>query len=576
MIRLAPLLSTFLVVACVGRPGLTSESDIWRTPEREGANAIYLWLRMNDVPTDYDEIVTLCNAHAAPLSLLDLRDVARKKGLHATIKHGRTDDLIALQRPVIVYLDGVDGQHGFFALALFIDVDDQVEMVDASNVTITSMSGDSFRRVWTGHYLCVTPAASLTPWFASGLFVAMFLVTRAKGRRKHRLSGNQGDRDVLRAASVTASLLWICLTAGCSPQHSEARVNPSTELGEELADRIPLQLPMHRPKRLDLPEAETQAIRRLSHPLKKGMTASLVLHVLHAHGLDATFDRPLLGSGAELLALFTDDRSSRAFFGEPTMIRTRHGIRWAVNPEDASAREYHRDQLLGAIAELGLPLSTPFQISGAQHTAFDLLQDSIANYSNEQVEIEWTAFAYALYLPPTKSWRNKYGQAFTFDDLAKEVINRPLDSGSCTGSHLVWAMIAIDRADRVAGPLLSAPVRETLTSRLREIVDAAVHAQNPDGSWGSDWNARLLPAGHIHDAPSSYDSLKHQRLATSHIPEWLMHLPEELTVPDEVVHRAGRWLFRQWRNVHDESFVAENFCPCSHAAAVLGVLCDME
>jgi hypothetical protein len=123
--------------------------------------------------------------------------------------------------------------------------------------------------------------------------------------------------------------------------------------------------------------------------------------------------------------------------------------------------------------------------------------------------------------------------------------------------------------------ILSAPVRERLWKRLGKIVRVAVEQQAPDGSWGTDWNAELLPKGRK-GRLSDHRSLDHKLLATSHIPEWMMYLPQELEVPNEVIQQAGRWLFRQWSTINDKTFVADNFCPCSHAAVVLGMLCKKE
>lgn len=384
------------------------------------------------------------------------------------------------------------------------------------------------------------------------------------------------DKSIPQCCCLSTLFAYFCVIAGCSTESSIDQHPVHPQFFSGVPNDKPFTLTLHRPKRLDLPKDEIKKIRRLSHPLENGMTASLILHVLHAHGLEAEFDNPKLHTGADLLKLFTDDQRSRTFFGEPAVIRSRYGIRCAVSPNEIGAREHHRDQALGIFAEMGLPLTTSIHVAGNEYHLRDLLIDSIANYGSNQNEIEWTAFSYALYLPPVTSWKNKFGDQFTFDDMAEAIIARPLDKGSCSGSHLVWAMIALIRVDKEESPILSPSVHEKLWARLQEIVRVALEKQNGDGSWGSDWNLPLLPPTHVDEGSLDYHALQPKLVATSHIAEWMMHLPKELTVPDEVIHRAGAWLYRQWQNLSDKTFVAENFCPCSHAAVVLGALCGKE
>src|SRR5207302_3298465 len=97
--------------------------------------------------------------------------------------------------------------------------------------------------------------------------------------------------------------------------------------------------------------------------------------------------------------------------------------------------ELHRDQTLAAFAELGLPLSFTLQGDGGTGTLRDVLDDSLANFHLGQKELAWTALAYALYLPPVKSWINRYGERFGFDQLVSEMLDRPLDAESCGGTH---------------------------------------------------------------------------------------------------------------------------------------------
>jgi len=228
--------------------------------------------------------------------------------------------------------------------------------------------------------------------------------------------------------------------------------------------------------------------------------------------------------------------------------------------------ELHRDQTLAALAELGLPLSHPLHGMSGSGTVRDVLADSLANFHLDQEELAWTALAYSLYLRPTRSWTNRYDEAFCFDDLASTVLDRPLDAESCGGTHLLYSLTVLARVDQQT-PVLSAAVRERLWKYLQRAVDAAVGTQQPDGSWHSGWNYTSLPKG----APQgwSYKDGGTERIAaTGHIAEWMLYLPEALQVRPHTLKQAGCWLKKELSETPLE-LKEERYCPDSHAACVL-------
>jgi hypothetical protein len=230
-----------------------------------------------------------------------------------------------------------------------------------------------------------------------------------------------------------------------------------------LRDR-PILLSPDVPIGFRLPVQKRTSILRKVEPLQSGMSASLTLHVLLAQGLDAQFHGGRLASSAELLKLFADDRFGQAYFGMPLMTRTRFGIRPAIHGAGRAVKERHYDQTLGTMTQLGLPLSFPIKIGGESYTLRDILRDAIASFDLHQGEIEWTAIAYATYLPPYRQWINKFGDRYSFDDLVKELLKRRFDRGSCCGCHVLEGMIVLERTDRQVAHLLSDEVRRQLQS----------------------------------------------------------------------------------------------------------------
>jgi len=240
------------------------------------------------------------------------------------------------------------------------------------------------------------------------------------------------------------------------------------------------------PGGFQIPPEDLARILRQVEPQGRDMTASVCLHVLAVHGLEATFRHERLTSGREILRLFTDDASGKAYFGSPAMVCTRYGIRPAIHGASGASQEWHYDQTLGCLAGLGIPLSLPIRIGGAEYCLREALRDSLASFELRQGELEWTVVAYASYLPPYRSWVNKFGEPCSFDDLTEALLGRDFTKGSCSGCHIVEAMIKLLRVNREVAEVLSPEVSARLAARLGEVVRVVLSRQEADGSWGPD------------------------------------------------------------------------------------------
>lgn len=545
------------------------ETGLWRTPEREFENSLYLWLRLNQAEVTYDQVVNASAILDRPRSFLDLAKSSRHMGVDAYIRRGSLVDLIALGSPTLVYLDGEDGHRGYFAVALLVNANRKVIFVDAARATIESLDADQFQRVWTGHYLIgAQPNQSRSYVIVGTIVVLLYLSTR---RIIFRLLSNEAvdQPSSPKAVGVIASLsLCVPFVTGCDRQDSSSNIAGHSL--HAVGDRDqPFTLTNRSTSPLHCDPGVVDAILQLSHPLPEGMTASLALHTLKTHGTSQSFDHSQIANGADLLRALINDRVGAETFGSPTLVRTRYGVRAALVPSDLRAAEHHRDQLLAVLGELGYPAATEMIVGEVSFSVRDLIADSLANYHADQAEIGWTAMAYALYLPPRKQWVNKFGETFTFDDLAETVLTRSLHKESCVGSHLVWATLALYRVDREFTPLVSEMMRSRLHRRIQEYVDAAISNQNADGSWGSDWyGVESMPERWLHNVPDP-DSFHSKLVATSHIPQWLMAMPSNIDVPDTILHEAGRWLIRVLGAADHPPSPTEHFCPVSHAGSFL-------
>jgi len=351
--------------------------------------------------------------------------------------------------------------------------------------------------------------------------------------------------------------------------------NRTSDVAPSLAVRaVPISIHPHPQRCLPIADDDLQKIRDQVQPLDEGLSSSLYLHALRVFGPNCQYQRGKLSSSSDTLKLFADEAFSRKIFGSALMVPTPYGIR-CTSDRSHGKRESHRDYCLAVLSEQGVPIDLPMNVGGKAFTFRDFLKDSIANFHLDQEEIEWTAMAYAMWLPPDRTWTNKFGQRFSFDQLATELLQRPLDRAVCAGGHVVQALIVLARVDDEECSILTPEVRSKVMGRLAESVREVEVTQAADGSWGPDWYERLL--NHRNDAPAqrtwSIDNsaVEGRLLATSHIAEWLMYLPEELQVPDERLARSGRWLVAQLKD-RDSEFVKKNFCPCTHGAIVLQLI----
>ena len=326
---------------------------------------------------------------------------------------------------------------------------------------------------------------------------------------------------------------------------------------------------------LAIPEGELEACSLNICPHEKPETISSYLHILHLHGLDARFNHTKLNSSQAILKLFTDEDAGRSVLGTPIVVRTRTGVAFLGGGEDEGVRwlstEAHRDQCLAVLVELGVPLSQRLQVAGGDAVLRDALRDSVANFSFGQRELQWTAVAYALCLPPQRAWTNKLGTTSSFDELAEALLDSRLPESSCSGLHLVWAMTMIHRVDREHYEILSSPVRRRLTDRLRELAAAAVDTQEPDGSWPPDWYRGLAGATQGTAPTPNLRAPEIRLLVTGHIAEWLVHLPQEFAMPEVCLKRAGLWLLSTLKEVNGHEGI-QWVCPRTHGICAVRVL----
>lgn len=339
------------------------------------------------------------------------------------------------------------------------------------------------------------------------------------------------------------------------------------------ARETPLRLPVNLRSSINLGNAELVALSKRMLPRSgKKLSASFVLHILRVCGPAYEVSLPGSSTTQPLLSLVTDERLGASMFGSPSMVITDFGVRYTdVEPFGRSrntreAGESHRDQFLAVMAELGIPLSQPIVMSAGKRCVRNVLSDSLAQFHVKQDELAWTAYAYACYLPPQKTWENRFQEKFSFDDISNELLSQPIGRGACCGTHILFALTAIASADST-NSILDPSVRRRIKRRLDEWLEQVIQNQRPDGGWDPDWSV-ASGAPRLGHNDATKDVVHRRLLATSHLAEWLSILPASFQVPESTLDAAAEFLLENLRAAEDEE-ILQQFCPFSHACHVL-------
>jgi len=269
----------------------------------------------------------------------------------------------------------------------------------------------------------------------------------------------------------------------------------------------------------------------------KNLRPNYVEHALRIWGEDARFSDPEVLSGAQLRDLLIDHGRYLASWGEnikPLLVESREGVevRWG-REEGASV---HHDHWLACLTEAGVSLHEPIYVP-SQHvrTINDAVQQALRDFKIDEREVEWSAMAFGLWLPPTRSWQTADGRSVSFDMLAQRLMRGDKRLGVCSGTHRVYSIVLLLRLDSLYS-ILSGEVRDQMLAHMQGVRQLLIESQFEDGHWPSNWEKG---ADAVHKPID--DTLQKKVIATGHHLEWLALAPEELHPPREQIRKAARW-----------------------------------
>lgn len=160
---------------------------VWRRPENDGLNSLFLQLRLIGHEIQYAELAKLASRHGGAASLAELSKIAADVGVCAKPVQLTYKQLKESRYPAIVFIEPYGMGSGTFALPLECDLD-HVDYIDGASMRWVRASADEFRRAWTGFALGVTDPIS--QWSSIrryavvplAIYLLLLVITKSVGR----------------------------------------------------------------------------------------------------------------------------------------------------------------------------------------------------------------------------------------------------------------------------------------------------------------------------------------------------------------------------------------------------------
>lgn len=329
------------------------------------------------------------------------------------------------------------------------------------------------------------------------------------------------------------------------------------------------------PPLYDMPEVVTDeqlqaVLTKLQPRLGDDPPVASVDHALRFWGIEATFADEQAWSGKRMRDFLVDNRVFQSDRNVPPLLEATEddGVRYrTLQGGDSSS---HVDHTLACLAEVGTPLDFVLNTDRGPMPLRAVMEQSMRDFSLNQVEYEWTGMALALYANAPGHWTTSEGQRMDFDLIAERTMRQRLPQGVCQGNHRLHTLVMLLRLDNDQ-QILSPARREETIDYLGQVTKALIAKQHPLGYWGQNWPAADEGAGEPPDAgKDSLDKKSWRILVTGHVLEWWSLAPEEVLPPREVIVRAGQWTVSAIADLSEEE-LTQHYGPLSHAGRALAL-----
>ncbi|MBC8117240.1 MAG: hypothetical protein H7062_22825, partial [Candidatus Saccharimonas sp.] len=272
---------------------------------------------------------------------------------------------------------------------------------------------------------------------------------------------------------------------------------------------------------------------------REKLKSNHVEHAMRTWWLNAKFHDPKVMSGEAMKDYLVDHGQFLASWGDkvkPILQDRTDGVAIRWGKEECAS--IHHDHWLASLTEAGINLHDPVFTPSRRREIADVLQEALRDFRLDEVEVEWSALAFGLWIAPQKTWTTRAGRELSFDLLAERLMRGHKKFGVCSGLHRVYSLMVLVRLDD-DHDILSDAMREQVMEHLRSVRDLMMVSQFPDGHWPSNWSE-----GADSVAKPINDELYKQVIATGHQLEWLAIAPKELHPPREQILKAADWVIK--------------------------------
>ncbi|PQO42155.1 hypothetical protein [Blastopirellula marina] len=287
-------------------------------------------------------------------------------------------------------------------------------------------------------------------------------------------------------------------------------------------------------------------------------------HALRCWGAPAMFDDPSCLSGADMVAILTDQHAYEMVWdAAPLLVMGEFGP--GFRTQEGAATASHVDHTLGTLAEIGMPLDYPLVMpDGTSCSIEEVLIAAMRDFRLNQKECEWTTVAAASYATGPTAWISQDGERVSFDLLAHRLMRQDWVEGVCYGNHRLYSLAMLLQFDEQVGLFQHPETRSEVMQHLTTATARLVKSQAESGYWDENWEDASRPAQEAEiGGPQS-----RRILATGHTLEWWAIAPAEVLPPREVIVRAAQWLVTQVEQMEPKT-VTENYTFLSHVGRAL-------
>jgi hypothetical protein len=324
-----------------------------------------------------------------------------------------------------------------------------------------------------------------------------------------------------------------------------------------------------------VPYAQLRSLLTTLSPCWPVIKTSKVIHALRLWGPDAAFpdnvfSKPFVApvlTGRQLLSYLIDHEMYARFAPgtSPLLALESHGIRVRLDAGEYVGSRVgplgHYDDLVTCCAELGMPSNTRVVAANGTATINDLLRYCVYSFSIHQ-DLEWTAEALARYLSPRSRWVNRFGEIYSFDDVATTMMRRGHGAGVCLGTHVVYSLVCLLRISELY-PILSQDVTRRVEDFVRQTSILIEDSREQDGAWRRNWGPNVTAS--LTNAAEDFAACL---IVTGHHLEWIALAPPHLRPEPQAIRRAvAAILERVQRFSPYERY--DMFLPLSHLARAL-------